>query len=192
MKWQGMQRRTSSIDPRPGVSVEEVNTRLGREGESLRRLGKASTNVPKQSGAVLNIQPPIGPAGAIIVFPTGGTVFGYTNPRANWDDTKDETTGDSAWRFPYVSAPVTFTLPLHHNGGTAYMLAAATNTPANGQGLIFSVYFDGVLSYTSACMDSGSDTVAIPAGVVAVQITSVTGCNGGFEITSPFGAASGT
>jgi hypothetical protein len=193
MKWLGMQRRTSNIDPRPGAATFAVNNRLGTQGENRRRAGNSATNIPKQSGAVLNIAPPIGPAGGIIVFPTGGTIYGYQDPLALWDDRKIAVPPNPNWNFPVVPCPANFVLPPGHTSGSVVMYATpSTSSPGFGVGVIFSVFFDTVLSYTSACMESGSDEFAIPNGVLVVDVTAAFGCNFGSDPTGAEASAYGT
>lgn len=189
--WLGIQRRTSPIDPRPAADYA-VNNNYSVKGEIRRRHGAAATNVPKQAGAVLNIQPPIGPNGGIIVFPTGGTLFGYQNPLAMWDDQKDPVEVDSAWSFPQEPTPVGWALPTAHQGGTVYMEGhTPIPTIPVPQGRTFQLYFDGVLVYTSICVGSGNLTYPIPVGVQHVRVESTTGCGGGSDPTYANASAAG-
>lgn len=191
VNWLGIQRRTSPIDPRPGAEFA-TNNRYNTQGEIQRRTGKAATNVPKQAGAVLNIMPPIGPSGGIIVFPTGGEVFGYQNPRALWDDAKNPDPVDTGWSFPEEPTPVGWILPTDQQGGAVLLVAVTTGpTFPTPQGVTFAVYFDAVLAYTSICLSFGSLSVPIPIGVQHVRVDSVTGCAGGPDPTGGYASAAG-
>ena len=192
VNWLGIQRRTSPIDPRPCADFA-VNNRYNTQGEIQRRCGKAATNIPKQAGAVLNIQPPIGPSGGIIVFPTGGTIEGYQDPLALWDDAKTPFPVDSAWSFPAEPTPVAWILPVGYQTALVHMDAS---TPAPTipipQGRTFFIYLDGVLSYTSICIDNGSVTFALPLGASHVRVESTTGCGPGGDPTFDSAWAEGT
>lgn len=183
VNWLGIQRRTSPIDPRPAADFA-TNNRYSTQGEIRRRCGKAATNVPKQTGAVLNIQPPIGPSGGIIVFPTGGTIEGYQDPLALWDDAKNPQDADSAWSFPAAPTPIGWILPVDHQGGTVFMVATSpTPTIPIPEGRTFFVYYDNVLSYTSICLSNGAVSFAIPVGVQQIRVESATGCGPGTDPT---------
>ncbi len=96
----------------------------------------------------------------------------------------------TTWSFDEQAPPVAWTLP-GGNGGGNINLGALTSgsTPLNPQGVIFSVSFDGVLTYTSPCMTSGGVTVPVPPGTLTIDVTMATGCNGGTDVTS--GSVSG-
>lgn len=91
----------------------------------------------------------------------------------------------TSWSFPPESAPVAWNLPVGNNGGNITLTAATSgSTPINGDGVIFSVLFNGVPSYTSACMTNGSDIVVVPPGTLTIGVTFVRGCNGGPDTTN--------
>jgi hypothetical protein len=192
VNWLGIQRRTSPIDPRPAADFA-VNNNYTVAGEIRRRMGKAATNVPKQAGAVLNIAPPIGPSGGIIVFPTGGTIEGYQDPLSLWDDTKAPIAVDSAWAFPQQAPPAAWALPVGHQNGFVHVFATSSiPTFPIPEGATFSVYFDGVLTFVSLCLTNGGQSFAIPPGVAHVNVTSVTGCGPGGDPTGAITWAEGT
>lgn len=91
----------------------------------------------------------------------------------------------TSWFFDPVATPTgVINLPVGNNGGNIYLDASTSGSPpVDGEGVIFSVEFDGIPSYTSACMENGSDTVPVPPGTLTISVTSVSGCNGGFETT---------
>lgn len=94
------------------------------------------------------------------------------------------------WSFSPATPPVTWTLPAGAKAGTVFMQATTTGSaPVNGTGVIFSVLFDGVLSYTSACMENGTDSVAVPPGVTTVSVSFVSGCHGGVTSTNASASA---
>lgn len=82
-----MSRKVTPIWPDTSLAEKQTNLRMRVEGELQRRNGFASSNVAKQSTAVLALVP-IGAASGpgVIVMPTGGSVFGYTDPSARWLD----------------------------------------------------------------------------------------------------------
>ena len=90
----------------------------------------------------------------------------------------------TSWSFPSEPAPVSWVLPPGNNGGSITLEAlTAGSSPVFGEGVIFSVFFDAVLAYTSACMENGTDVVAVPIGTLAIDVTVVRGCNGGTDPT---------
>lgn len=96
----------------------------------------------------------------------------------------------TTWSFDEQAPPFTWTLPAGNGGGNINLGALTSgSTPLDPQGIIFSVSFDGVLSYTSACMTSGGVTVPVPPGTLSIGVTTATGCNGGVDITT--GSVSG-
>lgn len=87
MKWYGMNRKITPIWADAGLCEKQTNARLRVDGELQRRNGFASSNVAKQSSAVLALVPIGAASGAsLIVMPTGGSVFGYTAPQPSWID----------------------------------------------------------------------------------------------------------
>lgn len=90
------------------------------------------------------------------------------------------------WSFDTTTAlPVTWTLPAAAKAGTVYLTASTVgSTPINGTGVIFTVTIDGVLAYTSACMENGSDSFPIPANTTTVTVAKTSGCHGGSDVTS--------
>lgn len=78
-----------------------------------------------------------------------------------------------------------WSLPVGNNGGNITLEAVtAGSSPVDGEGVIFSVDFDGVLAYTSACMENGTDIVPVPPGTLTIDVTVVRGCNGGLDATT--------
>lgn len=97
-----------------------------------------------------------------------------------------------SWSFPPENAPVAWNLPVGNNGGSITLEAVtAGSSPVNGEGVIFSVEFDGVLAYTSACMENGQDVVVVPPGTLTIDVTVVRGCNGGPDPTDATVAGAG-
>lgn len=91
----------------------------------------------------------------------------------------------TSWSFPPQSTPAAWALPVGNPGGTVYLQASTFgSTPVDGEGVTFEVSFDGVLAYTSACMENGVDTVPVPPGTLTIDITSVNGCNAGPDVTT--------
>lgn len=79
---------------------------------------------------------------------------------------------------------MTWALPVGNNGGNITLEAVtAGSSPVDGEGVIFDVSFDGVPSYTSACMENGTDIVPVPPGTLLIEVTVVRGCNGGADPT---------
>jgi hypothetical protein len=58
------------------------------------------------------------------------------------------------------------------------------STPVDGQGVIFTVSFDGLVVYTSACMENGVDSFPVPPGTVLIEVTAAFGCNAGVDVTT--------
>jgi hypothetical protein len=91
-----------------------------------------------------------------------------------------------AWSFPSEAAPVFWNLPVGSRAGNITLVATTSgSTPINGDGVVFTVRFDGLIVYTSACMTNGGDMVAVPPGTLTIQVTFVRGCNGGPDTTNP-------
>lgn len=92
-----------------------------------------------------------------------------------------------SWAFPEQSPPAAWTMPASAQAGSVLLRAeTVSSTPVDPQGIIFQVFRNGVLIYTSACMNTGSDIVPIAAGATSVDVTTATGCQGGPDITSGF------
>lgn len=89
-----------------------------------------------------------------------------------------------SWSFPDQSPPVSWTLPAGSAGGDISLTAITQgSTPVDGEGVIFQVDVDGAPFYTSACMETGVDIVAIPPGTLTIDVTVTRGCNGGPDVT---------
>ncbi len=85
----------------------------------------------------------------------------------------------STWSFDPESAPVSWAIPAGAGGGLTLSASTPGSTPVDGEGVIFSVSFNGVPSYTSACMENGTDMVAVPPGTTQIDVTVARGCAGG-------------
>lgn len=97
-----------------------------------------------------------------------------------------------SWSFPEESAPVSWVLPPGNAGGSITLRAATSgSTPIDGDGVIFTVRFEGLVVYTSACMENGTDIVAVPPGTLLIGVTFVRGCNGGSDTTNAFVSGAG-
>ena len=87
-----------------------------------------------------------------------------------------------SWSFPPEEAPVSW-VPGSDGGELTLDAVTDGSSPVDGEGVIFSVILDGILVYTSACMENGSDTVPVPPGTLTIEVTVVKGCNGGPDET---------
>lgn len=97
-----------------------------------------------------------------------------------------------SWSFPPEAAPVAWTLPVGNNGGNITLEAVtAGSSPVDGEGVVFTVDFDGVPAYTSACMENGTDVVVVPPGTLTIDVTVVRGCNAGPDPTEAFVSGAG-
>ncbi len=89
-----------------------------------------------------------------------------------------------SWSFDPQAPPVTWLLPANAHAGTVFMGATTPgSTPINGTGVIFTITIDGVLAYTSACMETGTDSFPIPANSTSVAVAIASGCHGGSDVT---------
>lgn len=88
-----------------------------------------------------------------------------------------------SWSFPPQSPPASW-VP-GSDSGVLYLSATTVgSSPINGEGIIFTVVIDGGAPYNSPCMENGVDTVVIPPGTTSIEVTAVTGCNGGTDPTT--------
>lgn len=84
--WKGVIRKSSPVDPRPGVAHYAQNTRLSVTGELRRRRGFARSNLAKQVGAILAIIPANPPSGIFVGINVTSTVEGLGGPAGLWTD----------------------------------------------------------------------------------------------------------
>ena len=76
MTWLGIARDTTSVDPRPGVSEFQANTRMRVSGELQSRWGYLSSAIAQQAGPILGIASANGATGNFLTFNLGGAAPG--------------------------------------------------------------------------------------------------------------------
>jgi len=167
MMWRGISSDTTDVDDTPGVSTQQYNTRMRVEGELQRRYGFISTDLPPDSGPILSIAS----APGFVVTGTGDVVVGST-----------PVSGLPVG--PVRVPPGVGIIPGGDPTGLTLTASTTGSSPSDGEGVIFRVFVDGLLFYTSACMENGSDFVIIPVTAAIVTFSRTYGCNGGPDPTT--------
>ena len=75
--WQGIRSQTTPVDPTPGVSEWQANTRMRKQGELQRRYGFLSTAIAQQTGAIYDIISANGLGGNFLTFDLNGSEGGF-------------------------------------------------------------------------------------------------------------------
>lgn len=92
-----------------------------------------------------------------------------------------------SWSFSLSAAdlPVTITLPAGAKHGEVTFTATSTtgSTPIDPQGGIGTVVIDGGAPNNTACLQNGSESIAIPANSTTLAISTALGCHAGPDPT---------
>lgn len=78
MTWLGIIRDSTPVDPRPGVSELQFNTRMQVVNEMQVRWGYLSSAIAQQSGPILGIASANGATGNFLTFDLGSATQGFT------------------------------------------------------------------------------------------------------------------
>ena len=166
MTWLGLNRDTTPVDPRPGVSELQTNTHLRVANELQRRWGFQSSSIAKQDGPILGIASADWAGGNFITFlngtasPTSYEMTGTSPPPAQPPGPKR--------RRPVVVAGnpvapvINFITPTPASPGTA---GGASSFLAN-------ITYDGLsgaLTYTWSTMNQGG----MPFAMIPVNAQNV-------------------
>ncbi len=188
-QWFGMSSKTSAVDSTVGLSAEQTNTRMRTEGELQRRYGFLSTLIARQAGPIRNIVSAYPAGGNYITFDVesagGGSseAFGQEPPIPPWRPPKkrrpiiDPPESCTLWG-PFNDSgqatplTVTYNLPADSCAGTLTMIGIEDSGRARGDdyGYSFTVDFDGVNAGGSGCLVNSSSTLAIPPGVLVIDV----------------------
>lgn len=201
MTWLGIIRDTTDVDPRPGVSHVQFNTRMQVANELQRRWGYLSSAIAKQSGPILGIASANGANGNFVTFDLGASTQGFTGTGSTGIDVlppqppgpkKRKPKGDrgtcTIWG-PFsdggtAGVSSTFMLPAGSCPGTVHFTSAeAGGSGGSGGGSDYgysvTVLADGVAILTSGCVVNDGSTGVIPAGALVLSYTVTAGCAGG-------------
>lgn len=188
-QWFGMSSKTSAVDSTVGLSAEQTNTRMRIEGELQRRYGMLSTLIARQAGPIRNI---------VSAYPAGGNylTFDVEAPGGGGNEVSGQPPTPPPWRPPKRRKPiiqpptmctlwgpfsdtgeatpltVTYNLPADSCAGTLTMTGIEDPSRARGDdyGYSFTVDFDGVNAGASGCLVNSSSFLAIPPGVLVVDV----------------------
>ncbi len=92
-----------------------------------------------------------------------------------------------AWSFSFDEGqmPLTLTLPAGAFAGDVIFTASTTgDTPVDPQGAIGTVVIDGGAPQNTACLDNGSQAIAIPANTTTIALSIAKGCGAGVDPTT--------
>jgi len=89
-EWTGVDRGTSDLDQRRGVSHYQENTRLRMHGELQRRRGFARSNLAKQPAAITMLASANPSGGHFVVLQVDDDLEGLGDPLALWGDVQLE------------------------------------------------------------------------------------------------------
>lgn len=206
MTWLGIIRDTTPLDPRPGASELQANTKVTVDNELQRRSGFQSSSIAKQDGPILGIVSADCASGNFLTFlngtasPSSYEATGFAppptpphlppkkrkpivgNPQACtvWGPFSD--TGQAT--------PLTthYVLPVGSCAGTVTMIGMEDTGRARGDdyGYSFTVDFNGVNAGASGCLVNSSSSLAIPPGTLTVDVHVTPQC------VFPLGSTHGT
>ncbi len=92
-----------------------------------------------------------------------------------------------AWSFSIDQGQLPFTLLLPASAKAGEIIfTAQTNgsTPNDPEGVIGSVVIDGAPPIDTACLSAGSESIAVPANTVEIEVSAAFGCNAGPDTTT--------
>jgi hypothetical protein len=184
MKWDGINRKITDIGAPDGTSFYQANTRMRVEGELQRRQGYSKSSLTSAGVPILGLSATMTPNGVIVM----GAVSGGANG--------DGPTVTEKWTEKVIhlpkgqraahwttfhsgvgnSSPIDF-LPALASPGTLALSSSSSGRSLDGTQ--FAVYFDGVLSYNSACIQDAGVNVSVPANTGSIQVVVTVSCLGG-------------
>ena len=92
-----------------------------------------------------------------------------------------------AWSFSFDEGQMPLTLSLPSGAFAGEVIFTATtygDTPVDAQGAIGTVVIDGGGPNNTACLENGSQSIAIPANSTTLALSIAKGCNAGPDATT--------
>ncbi len=93
-----------------------------------------------------------------------------------------------AWSFSIDASqlPFAFAFPTGAKAGDIIFTATSNSgsTPIDPEGVIGSVVIDGGAPLSTACLENGSESIAIPPGSATLVVSAVYGCGAGPDPTT--------